>query len=148
MTSLPLTSVNNVLRIAELPSGLGDGMIGITFAPGKKQPNGLVGMHHRDLGADLDQIAAWNAAMVVTLTEQHELEALEIAGLGAEVQRRHMEWEHWPIADYSVPGPEFEAEWPSRSARLRQLLACGGRVLIHCKGGLGRAGMVGARLLV
>ena len=31
---------------------------------------------------------------------------------------------------------------------LRSLLACGGRVLVHCKGGLGRAGTVSARLLV
>src|SRR4051812_45878799 len=102
MTSIPLTSTNNVLRIAELPAGAGGGVIGITFAPGKTQANGLVGAHRRDLGADLDQIAAWNAAVVVTLVEQHELDTLGIAGLGAEVRRRHMEWEHWPIADYSA----------------------------------------------
>ncbi len=68
--------------------------------------------------------------------------------IGAEVRRRHMEWEHWPIADYGVPDAAFVAAWPARSARLRSLLACGGRVLVHCKGGLGRAGTVAARLLV
>jgi DNA invertase Pin-like site-specific DNA recombinase len=31
---------------------------------------------------------------------------------------------------------------------LRALLARGGRVLVHCKGGLGRAGTIAARLLV
>ena len=59
-----------------------------------------------------------------------------------------MEWWQWPIRDYGVPDAAFETAWPERSARLRSLLACGGRVLIHCKGGLGRAGTVSVRLLV
>ena len=59
-----------------------------------------------------------------------------------------MQWHHWPIQDYGVPDAAFEAAWPARSAMLRSLLACGGRVLVHCKGGLGRAGTVSARLLV
>ena len=42
----------------------------------------------------------------------------------------------------------FEAVWPETSRRLRTLLEAGARVLVHCKGGLGRAGTVAARLLV
>lgn len=143
-----LTSTSNPLRIAELPVSAADGRIGITVAPGKHQPGGLTGAHRRDLGADLDAIAAWNTAVVVTLVEQHELDSLGIAGLGMEVQRRHMQWHHWPIQDYGVPDATFEEAWPARSAALRSLLACGGRVLVHCKGGLGRAGTITARLLV
>ncbi len=142
------TSSDNPLRIAELPAGPGGGVIGITFAPGKRQPDGLTAAHRRDLDADLDAVAAWNAAAVVTLVEPHELEQLGIAALGAEVRRRHMEWHHWPIQDYGVPDAAFMASWPARSAALRRLLARGGRVLVHCKGGLGRSGTVVARLLV
>ncbi len=148
MARTPLTSTSNPLRIAEIAVGLSGGRIGITFAPGKQQPGGQTGAHRRDLGADLDAIAAWNAAAVVTLVEPHELDSLGIAALGAEVRRRHMEWHHWPIQDYSVPDAAFEAAWPARSIMLRTLLACSGRVLIHCKGGLGRAGTISARLLV
>ena len=148
MARTPLTSTSNPLRIAEIAVGSAGGRIGITFALGKQQPGGLTGAHRRDLGADLDVIAAWNAAAVVTLVEKHELDSLGIAALGAEVRRRHMEWHHWPIQDYGVPDVAFEAAWPGRSAILRSLLACDGRVLIHCKGGLGRAGTVSARLLV
>src|ERR1700688_1055317 len=141
-----MTSANNPLRIAELP--VGPGLIGITFAPGKHQDDGLSGRHARDLAADLDRIAGWNAAVVVTLVEAKELSALGIKAIGTEVRRRHMAWRHWPIGDYQVPDAAFEAAWPARSAQLRSLLACGGRVLIHCKGGLGRAGTIAARLLV
>ena len=147
-TRTALTSASNPLRIAEITVGTAGGRIGITFAPGKQQPDGLTAPHQRDLGADLDVIAAWNAAAVVTLVEAHELDSLGIAALGAEVQRRHMQWHHWPIQDYGVPDAAFEAAWPARSAMLRTLLACGARVLVHCKGGLGRAGTISARLLV
>ena len=143
-----LTSANNPLHIAALPAGTGGGLIGVTFAPGKKQPNSVSGHHDRDFGADLDQIAAWNAAIVVTLMEPQELAAVAIPHLGAEVRRRHMEWHHWPIIDVSTPDPAFDAAWPERSAKLRTVLANGGRVLIHCRGGLGRSGMLAARLLV
>ena len=141
------TSHTNPLRIAEitLPSG---GRIGMTFAPGKKQASAMSGRHDRDLDIDLDAIAAWNAAAVVTLVEDHELQDLAIGGLGRAVRDRFMEWHHWPIQDYSVPDAQFEALWPARSAMLRGLLARGERVLVHCKGGLGRAGSVAARLLV
>ena len=141
-------SISSPLRIAEIAVGAAGGMVGITFAPGKQQPDGQTAAHRRDLAADLDTIAAWNAAVVVTLVEPHELDSLGIPALGAEVRRRHMEWHHWPIRDYGVPDAAFKAAWPARSAMLRSVLACGGRVLIHCKGGLGRAGTVGARLLV
>lgn len=142
------TSASNPLRIATLQVGSGGGAVGVTFAPGKQQDYALTGAHRRDLGIDLDAIATWNAAIVVTLVEQHELDALGIAKLGAEVRRRHMEWHHWPIQDFGTPDAAFAEAWPARSAALRSVLACGGRILVHCKGGLGRAGMIAARLLV
>jgi ADP-ribosyl-[dinitrogen reductase] hydrolase len=141
------TSHTHPLSIADIGAGPGWGKIGITFAPGKKQPDAMTGAWDRDLATDLDSITAWNAAAVVTLLEDHELDALNIAGLGQEVRRRHMERHHWPIEDAGVPSPVFESTWEANSARVRSLLQTGANVLVHCKGGRGRAGMVTARLL-
>jgi ADP-ribosyl-[dinitrogen reductase] hydrolase len=80
--------------------------------------------------------------------EPQELAWLAITRLGAEVERRGMEWLHLPIRDVSVPGPEFEAKWPAASERLRAHLDAGENIVVHCRGGLGRAGMISARLLV
>jgi ADP-ribosyl-[dinitrogen reductase] hydrolase len=135
------------LGIAEVGVSGSDGIIGVTFAPGKKQVSAFSGKHDRDLAADLDVIAGWNAAAVVTLVEDHEIKALKIKDIGHEVRRRFMEWHHWPIADVSVPAAFFDLMWYGRSTSLRRLLGGGSRILIHCKGGLGRAGMVAARLL-
>ena len=59
-----------------------------------------------------------------------------------------MVWLHLPIRDVSTPGPEFEAKWPEISRQLRSRLDAGENVVVHCRGGLGRAGMISARLLV
>ncbi|WP_018185185.1 ADP-ribosylglycohydrolase family protein [Kaistia granuli] len=139
---------NSRLRIAEIESGEGCGLLGVTFAPGKKQVGALSGNHDRDLGADLDVIADWNAAAIITLLEPHELAALHIDALGHEARRRMMEWHHLPIEDGNTPDAGFELGWEAESARLRGLLRNGANVLVHCKGGLGRAGMIAARLLV
>jgi ADP-ribosyl-[dinitrogen reductase] hydrolase len=140
--------MTNELRIAELPAGTMGGMIGITFAPGKKQASGLTGPHDRSLAADLDAVAVWGAAAIVTLLQSDELNRYCIPAIGEEVRARFIEWHHLPIRDVDVPDAAFEAEWPRRSARLRALVAAGNHVLVHCRGGLGRAGMVAARILV
>ena len=64
---------------------------------------------------------------MITLLEPHEL---QIAALGEEVRRRHMEWHHWPIVDVSTPCSRFEATWQDASGRIRSLLEKGGGILI------------------
>lgn len=59
-----------------------------------------------------------------------------------------MEWHHLPIRDGSIPDELFEDLWIYSGMRLRKLLSDGQNIVIHCKGGLGRTGMIGARLLV
>jgi protein-tyrosine phosphatase len=142
------TSQTHPLRIDAVATGLRRGQIGITFAPGKHDRHATSGPWARDLTVDLDAIAAWNAKAVVTLVEPQEISRLCISDLGPQIQRRGMEWVHMPITDVSTPGPEFEAKWPEVSGRLRSRLNAGENILVHCRGGLGRAGMIAARLLV
>lgn len=142
------TSLSHPLQIAEVKPGPGLGSIGITFCPGKKQPAAMTGGWDRDLELDLDAIRDWKAAAVVTPVEPHELHELAVPHLGEEVQRRHMAWHHLPIRDVSTPCERFEAQWTEVGPALRHRLRSGFNVVVHCKGGLGRAGTIGARLLV
>jgi hypothetical protein len=142
------TSTTHPLQIAEVRASAFHGRIGITFCPGKHDHFAHTGAWERDLGIDLDLIAAWGAKLVLTLVEPAELIALKVPMLGAEVQRRGIGWCHLPIADYGVPGKKFEEEWLTQGQAVRELLRQGEDVLVHCKGGLGRAGMMAARLLV
>lgn len=142
------TSTSHPLQIAEVQPFVGAGRIGITFCPGKVQPGAMSGIWHRDLGLDLDAIVAWNAASVVTLVEDHELQTLQVADMDAQVQARHMSWYHLPIADVSTPDAGFEQQWDAVGEVLRAQLRAGFNVLVHCKGGLGRAGTIAARLMI
>lgn len=142
------TSVSHPLRIDELAAGHAGGQIGITFCPGKRG-DGVRGCRwERDLAADLDVIEAWQPAAVVTLIEQHEFEMLGVSHLGDQIRARGIDWHHLPIVDVRPPDARFEAAWLAAGAELIELLRGGRRVLVHCRGGLGRAGTVAARLLV
>jgi protein-tyrosine phosphatase len=142
------TSASHPLQIAELACGSASGRLGITFCPGKQGESVFGAPWRRDLEADLDVIQAWSAHTVVTLVETHELHMLGVPHLGIRVAERGMAWLHLPIKDLQPPGPSFDRGWPGVSAQLRRQLADGGRVLVHCRGGLGRAGTVAACVLV
>ncbi|MDD2893861.1 MAG: cyclin-dependent kinase inhibitor 3 family protein [Halothiobacillaceae bacterium] len=142
------TSHTHPLQIAEVRASPSHGRIGITFCPGKHDRFAHTGAWERDLGIDLDTIAAWGAKLVLTLVEPAELVSLKVPQLGHEIHSRGMHWCHLPIADFSVPTKKFEAEWLTQGEAIRARLRNGEDVLVHCKGGLGRAGMMAARLLV
>jgi ADP-ribosyl-[dinitrogen reductase] hydrolase len=142
------TSQSHPLQIATVQPAEGTGRIGITFCPGKVQPGAMSGSWNRDLGLDLDAIAEWGAVAVVTLIEDHELVALKVTAMGKEVRARHMDWLHLPIPDVSVPDATFEQQWAVVAPDLMHRLRSGFDVLVHCKGGLGRAGTVAARLMI
>lgn len=140
------TSLTDPIQIPTLSAATG--RIGVSFCPGKRGP-ALAGFAwKRDLAVDLDAVRDWGAAAVISLIESHEIEFLGVSNLEAEVTARGMEWLHLPIVDVTAPGDEFEQRWLSAGPRVRGMLAEGRSVFIHCRGGLGRAGTVAARLLI
>jgi ADP-ribosyl-[dinitrogen reductase] hydrolase len=142
------TSLTHPLRIDAVKPGDGLGRIGITFCPGKYDPHAQTGSWDRDLALDLDAIKRWGAAAVVSLVTDQELKLLRVPHLGDEVRRRNMSWYHLPILDASTPDDQFETSWKSAGPELRSLLNNRENVLVHCRGGLGRAGTIAAKLLV
>ena len=142
------TSLSHPLRIDEVTAGDSGGLIGIMFCPGKRGPGSWGYRWERDLKLDLDAVAKWQPNAMLTLIEDHEFNMLGVPDLGAQVCARGIEWYHLPIPDVDVPDERFEVAWRSCGAKLIGLLRGGGRVLVHCRGGLGRAGMIAARLLV
>jgi len=83
---------------------------------------------------------------VVSLLTQDEESELDIQGEAGEVAKQGMKFISFPIPDRGVPG--------SATSAFRMLdtvhgeLERGRNVLIHCRQGIGRSGLVAASLLV
>src|SRR5262249_29195128 len=126
----------------------GGGRIGLTPCPGSANfPSGREPWRS-DIDADFDAITAWGAVAVVTLLQAGGLTRARLQDLRAHAERRGMAWHHLPIRDGSVPTAEFEIQWKTTGETLRALLHQHRDILVHCKGGLGRSGMIAARLLI
>lgn len=133
-----------LIRSVAAPGG---GLIGMTFCPGKQQTGAASGTWARDLALDLAVIRDWGAVAVLTLMEAAELREYGVAHIGEAVEQLGMEWHHAAIPDADIPGRAFAKAWPESGLRLRQHLANGRNVVLHCRGGLGRTGMIAACLL-
>jgi ADP-ribosyl-[dinitrogen reductase] hydrolase len=139
------TSRVSPLSIAELQFEPGEGRLGLTICPGKKDPSRN---WDRDLKEDLRVVKAWGASTVVTLIEGHEFPLLAVELLEQEVRALGMDWLHLPIRDVDIPNQVFEDAWAVSGPTLHTRLDVGERILIHCRGGLGRAGLLAGRVLV
>ena len=139
------TSISHPLRIDDL--SLGNGRIGITLCPGKKGDSNYGAPWERDLDLDMEAIKSWGADAVLSLIEDHEFEMLRVKDLGKAVEERGIKWFHFPVRDVSVPTPQAMENWREISPKLHRIIESGGRIVIHCRGGLGRAGTIAALLL-
>jgi protein-tyrosine phosphatase len=141
------TSQDYPLNIDFVSAPDSSGRIGMTFCPGKKQRGAMTGDWCRDLTLDLDAIQVWGASVIVNLMEDHEMVELDV-----QDTERHLpagiDYMRLPIPDYGVPDLAWHAQWQVEGALLRDRLRVGESIVLHCKGGLGRTGMVAARILV
>ncbi|MEM7123648.1 MAG: protein phosphatase [Pseudomonadota bacterium] len=101
-----------------------------------------------DLASDLAQIKRWSPAIVLSMTEQAEMDRCGSTELGSLLGQVGIDWAHLPVRDFRGLDAAQAARWPDLSGRLHSLLDSGEGVLLHCRGGKGRSGMIGLRLLV
>ena len=140
------TSNTHPLEIDDLPGGVG--VVGMTLCPGKRAESNFGGRWERDLTTDMRAIVDWGATTLVTLMEGPELEKLCVGDLGAVAEAAGLQWHHLPITDVQVPDERFERPWMYSGHVLIRKLVSGERIVLHCRGGLGRTGTVAGRLAI
>jgi protein tyrosine phosphatase (PTP) superfamily phosphohydrolase (DUF442 family) len=122
------------------------GKIGLTIAPGQVFCDATEA-HDRSLAQDLERLQHfYGIEMLVCLLEPEELQTLQIPDLLTQAQALGMTTEWFPIADDGVP--DSIAAFTALIERLVQAAVAGRSVVIHCRGGRGRTGMVAACCLV
>jgi protein-tyrosine phosphatase len=96
-----------------------------------------------------DEVAAWRRygidAVVSLLTQEEERE-LDLLHEGSETRKHDMAFVSYPIPDRGIPSDT--ATFASLLERLQRDLHKGKNVLVHCRQGIGRTGLIAASLLV
>jgi ADP-ribosylglycohydrolase/protein-tyrosine phosphatase len=149
------TSTVSPLRVAWVPldeagtlaaAVSSGGALGMTFLIGKRH-HGWTGDWWRSLELDADALRdVHGATTYVQLVEDHELELTRTTGLGAALAARGIELVRHPVVDMSVPADRLAYRALLDDLRARVLR--GERVVVACRGGLGRTGTAVACLLV
>ena len=106
---------------------------------------GTLALSPLPLGADLQTMLDWQPDLVVSMTSQEEMDRLGAGDLGQALLQAGVKWHHLPAVDYGTPdSPDIRM---IEDAAL-DVLRAGGKVLTHCRGGCGRAGMMALRLMI
>jgi protein-tyrosine phosphatase len=112
---------------------------------------GKLALAARPRGGDWleDEVGAWKRAgvdAVLSLLTKSEEEDLDLSHESAEVTRGGIEFISFPIPDLQIP--RSEAKFAHVLEKLNVRLSSGKNVLVHCRQGIGRTGLVAACLLV
>ena len=123
------------------------GRLGIAMAPGRHDRAGAV-TWWRDLHADLRRLRhVHRADLMVTLLTDEELRDLGIANLPDELDVHGLEAARLPIRDGGVPAPQQVDETMDLLYDVVRRLRDGHTVVVHCRAGQGRSGMLAAMAL-
>lgn len=140
------TSDNDPLRvdfIAEGALGL-PGRLGLTIAPGKKD---RARHWDRDLGADLARLRELGTTLLVSLMHRDEYEYLNIPELLPRAEAAGIATRWFPITDVAAPHLQEMGDFGALVDQIIARLRAGETVVVHCRGGLGRSGLVAASVL-
>lgn len=137
------TSITHALRVDWLDA---PARIGMTLAPGVRDRSSEGFQWERELDVDLGVIRQAGTTALVCLLEDHEFARYGIGELGSRAQACGLEVLRLPIADGGVPRTAQEVDSLLNAMEAHE--AKGGRVVIHCRGGLGRTGTIAACYLV
>lgn len=95
----------------------------------------------------IGQLKAAGATAVITLMPTHELQQNDAERIDAVCEALGLAWYQLPIEDDCAPEQAFEAAFAEHKAAILALLQAGKKVIIHCKGGSGRTGLMAAILM-
>ena len=84
--------------------------------------------------------------VVVSLLTAEETEELGLIGERESIERHGLQFFNYPIADLGVPSSTKSAR--ELLTRLHRNLEDGKRVALHCRGSIGRSGLIAAGILV
>lgn len=142
------TSDTDPIRVDFLPPWDLDlpGRLGLTFAPGKKDHEFL---WDRDLDADLRRLREHHKVdCLVSLMEAPEYAALHVDALAERAATYGLTRRWFPIRDVDAPAARSMRGFLSLIHDIIEDVRAEHTVVVYCRGGMGRSGLVAASCLV
>jgi len=96
-----------------------------------------------------DEVSGWKRAgvnAVLSLLTPEEEADLQLTEEGKEIRRQELDFSSFPIQDRQVP--HSEEKLGEVLNKLNHQLSAGRNVLVHCRQGVGRSGLIAACLLI
>lgn len=101
-----------------------------------------------DLESSLRELQAAGATAVVTLMTRPEMVTHRVQNMESQCSASGLAWFHLPVEDEGAPSEEFAEVWKRVRADIHARLDRNEAIVIHCKGGSGRTGVVAAQILM
>lgn len=112
-------------------------------APGKRdQEKGVF----RDLHQDMKCIQTHNIDCIICLIEDFEFDKVQITDYPERVAKAGIDFIHYPMIDHYIP-TDLDS-FHELVLLTCDLLHSGSQILIHCRGGVGRTGVLCACVLI
>jgi predicted protein tyrosine phosphatase len=144
--SMPDLMSDPVIVIAT-PLGT-DASILVSGTPGLVvEDDGGLTLDEDRLADDMASLAAHGVRMLVGLVEDEELGPVAYEDISDAAARAGIRAWRFPISDFRAPTAAQEPDWQEIRAQATRLLEEGQSVAFHCLAGIGRSGMMAARLL-
>ncbi|KAG1659546.1 hypothetical protein FOA52_015350 [Chlamydomonas sp. UWO 241] len=128
-------------------AGPGPGSLCLCFCPGKCGKRGNHSRLERDMVTDLGRLVTrYGVTTVVNLLSDMELRSCQIRDYAKSVSKQKLAFLHLPIVE--LDGPSDMGEGARLVEEIVGRMARGEVVAMHCRGGIGRAGMLAACVLL
>ena len=122
------------------------GKIILTSFPGLNE-NGIFEVSH--FNNELNLFKNNNCSSITSFVEDGEFEKLCDKTLFVKnIYDHKLHWYHLPIYDMGAPDKDFKYKWETTKVLLKNELIDGKNIVLHCRGGKGRAGTIAAILLL
>lgn len=139
-----MSSINHQpLRLDLICQSPNNGNIYASCAPGKKDPKKG---YNRDLSQDFNTINKHNIDIIVCLIEDFEFGHLSIEAYPQYLAKYGIKIIHYPIVDHNIP-TNLDT-FQSLILTICDYFSRGYNILVHCRGGVGRTGIVCACVLI
>lgn len=139
------TRARSPFEVAWVDLDTAPGHLGLAMAPGRHEADGERVLWERDLHGDLRRLRhVHRCDVLVSLLSDAELAEIGIADLDGAVAVHGIEHHRLSVRDGGVPEPDQLPAVLALLDRLRDRLLAGCTVVLHCRVGQGRSGMLAA----